>query len=113
MQTIAWNSKDLVDQYRYLSSGHFFDDSAMRFFKSRVTDNYRRIDNNTALFITTESGPVGKVRFATVRIAKLIAFTREDGQECFKIDIRTLGDFNMLSMYRARKAMNNYLVEGK
>ncbi len=103
MSTIAWNSKELIDQYNYLSSGHFFDRDTIRFFKSRITDNYRRLSDTEALFITTEKGP-DNVRKATIRRAKLIKYTREsDGRECEKITIDTVGEFNTLTLAQAKR----------
>lgn len=73
---IAWTSKELINQYNDLSSGHFFNKDTMRFFGSRVTENYRRLSETEALFITTEQGPSG-VRLATVRLATLSDYVRE------------------------------------
>lgn len=108
MRTIAWSSRELVSQYQYLSSGHFFDRDTMRFFGSRLTDNYRRLNDTEALFITTEKGPSG-IRRATVRRAKLVTFVREsDGRECEKITIDTVGEFNKLSLAQAKSVMSKF-----
>lgn len=105
MLTIAYGSNELVNQYQYLSSGHFFDKDTMEFFNSRVTSNYKRINDIIALFITTEKGPNG-VRGATIRRAKLNRFIREsDGRECYKIEIDSVSDFNTLSLAQAKKLM--------
>jgi len=112
-QTIPWNDQDLVRMYVNNSCGHFFDKDTMRFFKSRVTSNYRRLNDSQALFITTEQGPsIGSKRLATVRIAILKHYNRKsDDRDCINIDISTLGDFNQLTLYQAKKAMNEYQVE--
>lgn len=111
MQTIAWNIKNLVNQYNYLSSGHFFDKNTMRFFRSRLTENYKRISDKEALFITTEQGPSGE-RKATIRRAKLIEYTREsDGFLKQKIEIITEGDFNSLSLHMAKKILRDLTWE--
>lgn len=111
MHTIAWTSRELITQYNYLSSGHFFDPDTMRFFKSRVTDNYARLDDKTALFITTEQAPHSGDRRATIRIAELVEYVREsDGRICHKIEIRTLSEFNTLTLSQAKRAMNNYVA---
>ena len=108
MSTIAWNPNELVSQYNYLGSGHFFDKDTMHFFQSRVTENYIRLNDTEALFITTEKGPNG-IRKATVRKAILAAYVRDsDGRKCEKINIETLSAFNTLSLYQAKKAMLNY-----
>jgi hypothetical protein len=105
MQSIAWNSKDLVKQYNYLSSGHFFAKDTMDFFKSRVTDNYRRMDDYTALFITTEWSP-GNARKATIREAKIQTYTRpSDGRHCQRIVIYTVGEFNQLTLDKAKRLL--------
>ncbi len=111
--TIAQSSQELIDQYNNLSSGHYFDKDTMRFFRSRVTGNYRRIDDNTALFITTEKGPGDDARRkATVRLAKLVKYVREsDKRECYKITINTVGDFNRMSLVIAKRFMNSYEVK--
>lgn len=103
--TIAWDSNELITQYNNLSSGHFFDKDTMRFFKSRVTENYRRLNDTEALFITTEKGPSGK-RLATIRHAVLKDYIREpDGRKCYKISIQTLGDFNQITLAQAKREM--------
>ncbi len=108
MQTlsIAWNSKDLVNQYNYYSSGHFFDKDTMRFFSSRVTENYKRVSDTVAYFITTEkAGFRDSTRVATIRRAELIRHVRECGYETLKVKIDTVGDFARLSLYQAKKAL--------
>jgi len=105
MQTMAWNSKDLIEMYSATNSGHFFDPDTMRFFKSRVTDNYRRLSDTAALFITTERGPSGVTRKATIRRAELVAHIREDGRECQKIKIETVFEFNTVSLAQAKRVM--------
>lgn len=118
MIKMAWSSEQLVQMYNYLSSGHYFDKDTrmasnsplveMRFFKSRVTSNFRRLDDYTALFITTEQVP-DRPRRATVRLARLVTFTREsDNRQCQKIEIETVGEFNSLSLYQAKKLMGEY-----
>lgn len=105
MRTIAWNTSELISQYNYLSSGHFFDKDTMRFFNSRVTSNYRRLSDTEALFITTEKAPNG-VRKATIRRAKLVKYTREsDGRECEKIKIESASEFNKMSLAQAKREL--------
>ena len=105
--SIAWNSKELINQYNHYNSGHFFDRDTMRFFASRVTENYRRVSNSVAYFITTEkSGFNDTRRVATIRKAELIPYTREsDGYETLRVKIETVGDFARLSLYEAKKAL--------
>ena len=107
MNKIAYNEQDLINQYNYLNSGHFFDRDTMRFFKSRVTCNYKRISDTVAYFITTEKGPLSdSKRLATIRRAELKSYIREsDKRQCFKIEIDTVGEFNSMTMYRAKKVL--------
>lgn len=110
---IAYSSEDLVRQYIQTSSGHFFNKDTMRFFRSRMTSNYRRLSDTQALFITTEQGPTSDCkRLATVRMATLTEYIREsDGRLCHKITIETVGDFNQMTLARAKTAMNNFEVQ--
>jgi len=111
-KTIAWDSHELVNQYNYLSSGHFFDKDTMRFFSSRVTDQYRRLSDTEALFITTEINKDFQTnRKATIRRATLVEYVRESDQRvCYKINIETVGDFQQHeNIGSAKKAMRNYL----
>lgn len=104
MSTIAYSSQELVNQYNRLSSGHFFDADAMQFFKRRVTENYVRLNDTEALFVTTEKGP-SEIRRATIRRAKLVSYIREsDGQECEKITLETV-DFNQLTLVQAKREL--------
>ena len=74
---MPWNSQDLVSLYNDTASGHFFDRDTMRFFRSRVTENFRRLSDTEAVFITTECGPsIGSKRLATVR-RRLLLTIRE------------------------------------
>jgi hypothetical protein len=104
--TIAWDSNELVNQYNYLSSGNFFDKNTIRFFKSRVTINYKRLSDNEALFITTEKCS-SEIRAATVRRATLVEYVREsDGHQKQKIVIETVGEFNRMTLAQAKREMN-------
>ena len=105
-EALAWNSNDLIQQYKYHSSGHFFDADTMRFFKSRVTSNYKRVSDTVAYFITTEKrGFEDFTRVATIRRAELVSYIREDGRECLKIKIETVKDGARVSLYTAKKLM--------
>lgn len=106
--TMPWNIQDLKDLYQYTSSGHWFDADSMRFFKTRLTSHFKRLDDNSALFVTTEKGPNGE-RKASVRLAKLIDYTRDmDGRECTLVSILTVGDFNTLTLAQAKTVLKNY-----
>jgi len=108
-QSIAWGSKELINQYQYLSSGHFFDRDTMRFFNSRITENYRRVSDIEALFITTEKAPMNGIRRATIRRAKLVSYVREsDGRHCQKIAIEVVGDYGTMSLAQAKRALDRF-----
>jgi DNA replication protein DnaD len=101
-------SRDLVDLYNHTSSGHFFDKDTMRFFKSRLTDNFKRIDDKNAYFITTEKGPMEtSKRMATIRKATIVDVIRDNGNMISKIEIDTVGDFNKLTLARAVRIMRD------
>ena len=105
--TIAYSSSELIDQYNRTSSGHFFDKNTMRFFKSKVTSEYRRLDDNSALFITSEVNPSGEKRWS-LRLAKIV--NKCDYTDSIKkIDIDTVGEFHSFdTKYQAVKAMKGY-----
>lgn len=101
------NVEALVNLYNETASGYFFSKDTMRFFKSKLTGYYRRVDDNTALFVTTEKGPSETSRRkASVRIARMVHFKRENEDMVSKVSIETLGDFNRMSVPIAVKVMN-------
>lgn len=94
---MPWTVTELQNLYEDTSSGHWFDKDTMRFFKTRLPGDFRRLDDKTALFISTEQGPMdGSKRRATVRIATIVDQEREGGDMVSKVEIETLGDFNQL-----------------
>ena len=102
---MVYSTEELIHLYNDTSSGHFFDRSAMRFFKSRITGHFKRTDDKTAYFITTERGPLDSKRMATLRRATIEDFTGDDGVTRSKIVIDTMIGFNRLTMYQAKKAL--------
>ena len=104
--TIAYEIEDLINQYQRLSSGHFFDSDTMRFFNSRLTNQYKRVNDSEAFFITTVKGPNG-IRLATIRHARLVEYIREsDNRKCKKIQINTFGEFNKLTLAQAKQQLS-------
>lgn len=98
--------KELVDLYKDTSSGHFFDQSTMRFFKSRITENYYRVNDKVMFFITTEKGPMpDSPRLASIRKAEIVNTVRDDGTLVSKIKIETVGDFNEMSLAKAKREL--------
>ena len=88
---------DLKDYYIRSSQGHWFDKGTMRFFNTRLTSHFKKIDDMTYYFITTEKGPSG-IRKATIRQATL---SENDSFYGFKVNIETLGEFNSMTLAQA------------
>ena len=63
-----YTTRDLVQYYEYSQSGHFFKPDTMRFFKSKLTCNFKKLSATQYLFITTEKHHTGE-RKATLRLA--------------------------------------------
>lgn len=98
--TIAWDIDQLVKDYKWTSSGHFFDKDTMRFFKSKTTSMYKRIDDTTAYFVTTEKKCFDdETRVFNLRKATL----RKNDNGFYKINIESIGTYG--SRYLANKAL--------
>lgn len=97
----------LIDLYKDTSSGHFFDKDTMRFFKSKGLGDFKKLDDKTALFITSETSLSG-VKAYTVRLAQIKDNLRDGGDLVSKVEIETLGEFHQLTKYMAQKILNNY-----
>lgn len=66
------NLYDMMNLYAQTKSGHFFDESTMDFFKSKLTNYYWKLDDDTAVFITTEKKCFeDNRRVSSVRLAKI------------------------------------------
>lgn len=66
------NLYDMMTLYAKTKSGHFFDESTMDFFKSKTTNYYWKLDDETAVFITTEKKCFeDNRRVSSVRLAKI------------------------------------------
>jgi len=103
-KSMPWTVEEMMRLYAETNSGHFFDRDTMRFFKSRVLGDFRRLDDKTGLFITTERGPNGR-RAATVRRVKIVDRIRDDGDTVSNLTIETVEPYNELTVYKARKLM--------
>ena len=89
--TIAYDIDQLIKDYEWTSSGHFFSESTMKFFKSRTTNLYKRINDNNAYFVTTEKKCFNDdTRVFTLRKATL--FINDDNRP--KIKIETVQTFD-------------------
>lgn len=102
---MAYNVQDMKSLYSELYSGHWFDADTMRFFKSRILDDFRRINDRTALFISSERREP-EPRLYTVRKAKLVVID-DDGR--MKMQIDTIGPFYELTKAQARKLLKSYV----
>ena len=103
-KTMPWTVEEMINLYEKTDSGYFFSPDTMRFFKSRVLGDFRRLDDKNGLFITTERGPNGR-RSATVRRVKIVDSIRNDGDTVSNLTIETVEPYNELTIYKARKLM--------
>lgn len=112
IKSIAWSTEELQRQYEYTSSGHWFDKDTMRFFRSRLTSNYVRFNDEMAAFITTEQGPSSDCkRKATIRTARLVQSVRESDQRPItKVQIGTYGEFNTRTLAQAKYKLERLTV---
>lgn len=101
--TIPYNIYHLVDDYKYTSSGHFFDRDTMRFFKSRLTSHYKRVSDFEAYFVTTEKRCFDDcTRVASVRRVTMHEI-EDDGYKRRKYKIETVDGLHGVSLYTAKK----------
>lgn len=99
------NIDDLVSNYKYTSQGHFFDKDTMRFFNSRLTSHFRRLNDSTYVFITTECNFDKTKRFATLRTCLVIP---DKDKHCgYKMHINTYGEFNVYTLSKAKTILKN------
>lgn len=105
-----YSIEDLKRDYERTSQGHWFDKDTMRFFKTRLTSNFKMLSETSYAFVTTEKNPSGE-RAASIRIATIESNTEKF---CgYNIKINTFGDFHSLSLKNAIKIMNNLNGEPK
>lgn len=97
----------LEELYKNTNSGHWFDRDTMRFFNTRLPGDFKRLNDKTALFISTEKNGANK-RQATLRLATIVDLPRENGDMVSKVNIDTIGEFNVMSLYMARKMLNAF-----
>lgn len=100
-----YSIEDLKRDYEYTSQGHWFDASTMRFFNTRLTSHFKKLSDAEYLFVTTEKGP-DNVRKASLR---LCVVSLDKNKHCgYTMNIKTVGDFNSLSLAQAKKELNAY-----
>lgn len=97
-----YSVEDLKRVYERTSQGHWFEKSTMQFFQTRLTSHFRIVNEKEFLFVTTEKGPSG-IRKASLRRCTIEASTEK---HCgYKMQIETVGDFNSMTIYQAKKLM--------
>lgn len=101
---MPYNVDDMRNLYEELHSGYWFSPETMRFFRSRILDDFRRLDDETALFISSEATR-NDFRVYTVRKAFLKVI---DDEGRMKMDIGNVGPFCQLSKKEARELMATY-----
>lgn len=103
---MPYSAECLANLYKDTASGHFFDADTMKFFRSRITGDFKRINDSVCLFITTERGPnENSKRFATIRRATITNEKCTDGFYRSKVEIETVDEFNSLTLRTAQKRM--------
>ena len=101
--TIPYDIDSLVTDYKFTSSGHFFDRDTMRFFKSRLTSHYKRVSDFEAYFVTTEKRCFDDhTRVASVRRVTMYE-TDDNGYKRRKYRIETVDGLHGVSLYTAKK----------
>ncbi len=90
-----YSIRDLQAHYERKTSGHWFEPSTMRFFRSRLNEKLyyceRLTEPSVILFISSEQGPNG-IRRYTIR-----SYAPETGE------IDTVGDFQQYKTLNAAK----------
>ena len=106
---MPYDLEHMMQVYKDLRSGFWFDRDTMRYWRCKVLDDFKRLDDSTALFITSESpDPHGKNnnrRKYTVRKASLKVI---DNEGRMKMDIDNVGPFCGLSKREAKNLMATY-----
>lgn len=75
----------------------WFSPQSMKFFKTRLTSEFKQITDKKYLFVTTEKGP-DEIRRASIRVATL-AKTKSGH---WKVSIGTHGEFNNMTLVQAK-----------
>ncbi len=101
---------DLKYNYERTSQGHWFEKSGMKFFRTKLTSHFRKVNDYTFLFVTTEqfvsSRGESSPRMATLRLCTIeIDKSRHCG---YKMNIETIGDFNSMSISQAKTKMKQW-----
>lgn len=92
-----YHTDDLVRLYKYYDQGHYFDESTMKFFSSRIT-SFSKSKDGALYFITSErKGFQDYTRVFSLRKAYV---------KRGKIQIDTVGEFGEFeTLYQAKRAM--------
>jgi len=104
---MPYNVDDMIKLYKDLHSGFWFNRATMRYWKCEILDDFRRIDDKTALFISSEPDITSYklVRRYTVRKATLRVIDDEGRQ---KMDIDNVSPYCELSKHLAKNILADY-----
>lgn len=90
---------DVERYYKNTSQGHWFDKDATRFFKSRMTSIFKKIDDFNYIFVSSEKSPDAD-RMYTVRH---LTISPDDSMHCgYDLNISNVSDFCSLTRYKAQ-----------
>lgn len=98
-----------IEDYKRTSSGHFFDENTMRFFKSRVPWFFAG-DGKTAYFITSERFDYNSPRLYTVR--KIIRTADRQSFYGYKYNIDSVSEFQAFKTIATAKRHIERLLKG-
>ena len=82
-------------EFQHYYNGHFFDKETMRFFKSRILDEF--YVDNWIIFITSEQNQDNPRRYTVRAASRHVDKIRQNRS------IKTIGEFNVLTAYQAKK----------
>lgn len=100
---VIYDTRELAREAKRAGS-HWFDRDTLRWFDSRILEDIY----DGRFFISSERNKYGDdVRRYTVREFKFSGYVREDGRECVRFDIDTVGEFGQFATAREAKSFLN------
>lgn len=104
-----YSVNDIEREYNRTDSGHWFDKDTMKFFKSKLTSHFKKLDDMTYLFISTEKKCFNdNTRVANIRVARII---KDESFYGFKVHIESFDRENILTLSRAITKMSKLTLE--
>lgn len=104
-----YSAECIKDKYIYTSQGHWFNPDTMRFFGTRLTSGFKKIDDQNYLFITSDKDFQGK-RKRSVRHLKM---TVNPNKFCgYDMAINTVKGYFNVNVYQAEKALKELTAKG-